>query len=151
MIGAQRNWREKDTTSPAKGTLLPGILSRIEKKRWSFLMKKVIFSNEKGDLFSSNWSPFITTQPHPFRRICHPPKMNVRIYYPQKFFILTVCCSMFIAVPTLYKISTILLFADGISAITDIGITYPDERDGTLFFVQRVKEGVTVFTVRICW
>ena len=35
---------------------------------------------------------------------------------------------MFIAVPALYKISTILLFADGISAITDIGITYPDER-----------------------
>ena len=63
MIGAQRNWREKGTTSPAKGTLLPGILSRIEKKRWSFLMKKVTSSNEKGDLFSSNWSPFITTQP----------------------------------------------------------------------------------------
>ena len=35
---------------------------------------------------------------------------------------------MFIAVPALYKISTILLFADSISAITDIGITYPDER-----------------------
>ena len=30
-------------------------------------------------------------------------------------------------------------------------VAYPDERDGTLFFVQRVKEGVTVFTVRICW
>ena len=67
------------------------------------------------------------------------------------FFIVTVRCSMFIAVPTLYKISTILLFADSISVITDIGITYPDERDGTLFFVQRVKECITVFTIGICW
>ena len=58
---------------------------------------------------------------------------------------------MFIAVPALYKISTILLFADGISAITDIGITYPDERDGTLFFVQRVKECIAVLTIRSCW
>ncbi len=64
----------------------------------------------------------------PFRRICHPSEMNIRICDPQKFFIINIRYSMLLSFYALYIFCYSSLFADSISAIINIGMTYHDER-----------------------